>query len=83
MSSLYGVDGEKDYIDQKIEVLNELILGLDKETVKSHIASRITATTESKRDIQVDSLARQILMDYYDGDRSFCVKSKRRSKAHG
>ena len=74
MSSLYGVDSSQDYIDQKLEILRELmdeLDSLDEDAVKSYIVRNITATDEARREIQIDNLVRKVLMDYYEGDRTF------------
>ena len=82
MSSLYGVDGELDYLDQKVEVLGHIMVGLDKEAVKSYIArNTANAKTEAKREIRIDNITRTIMMDYFNGDRSFCNRTKK-GKAH-
>ena len=78
---LYGVNLKRSYLDQKVEVLSHIMTGLDKELVHDYIARRVkNAQTESKREIQIDNVSKTIMMDYFNGDRSFCLKSKRKGK---
>ena len=78
---LYGVNLKKTYLNQKVEVLSHIMTGLDKNLVTSYIARKVkNAQTESGREIQIDNIAKTIMMDYFNGDRSFCLKSAKKGK---
>ena len=68
-----------DYVDFKAELLCQLGLN-NKEEVKAHLKSKsANAETELKRRIQIDNAARTIMMEYYDGDRTFTLAKKQKS----
>lgn len=69
-----------DYLVYKTEVLRQLGL-TDKAAVKAHLQRKSKdADTELKRKIQIDNVARTMLMNYYDGDRTYVkAKSERRN----
>ena len=62
---------DMNYLDYKAKLLYQIGL-TDIDGVKEYLASKCAnAPTESKKRIQIDNAARQIMMEYYDGDRSF------------
>ena len=64
-----------DYLVYKTEVLRQLGL-TDKFAVKEYLKrSCKNAATETKRKIQIDNAARKLMMDFYDGDRTY-IKAK-------
>ena len=73
-NTLYGVNTKKDYLDQKVEILGQLLAYIDTDVVKDYIKKRVAnAPTEQKREVQIDNICRTIMNDYYNGDRSFCT----------
>lgn len=68
---------EMDYLDYKAKVLYQLGL-TDFDEVKAYLEEKCAnATTETKKRIQIDNAARKIMMEYYEGDRSFVASKDR------
>ena len=73
---------EMNYLEYKVQLLCQLGL-TDTDKVKHHLAERCAnAQTESKKRIQIDNAARKIMMDYYDGDRTFVFKGPKKKKTN-
>ena len=63
-----------DYLDYKVSVLKQLGLTNTSLTeIYLYNCSR-NAPTENIRRTRIDNAARKILMDYYDGDRTYVAK---------
>ena len=67
---------EMNYIEYKTELLYQLGIN-DRIAVKAYLSRQCSnAPTEMKKRIKIDNAARTIMMNYYDGDRTFCIKRK-------
>lgn len=65
-----------DYLDYKVKILKQLGLG-DTAKTKAYLHNAsCNATTELQRQIQIDNAARKIIMDFYDGDRTYYKKGR-------
>lgn len=63
-----------DYLDYKAKLLHQIGL-TDLDKVKKHLVEKCAnSTSELNKRIKIDNAARQIMMDYYDGDRTYVVK---------
>ena len=60
-----------DYLDYKVSVLKQLGLTNTNLTEKYLYNCSRNAPTENIRITRIDNAARKILMDYYDGDRTY------------
>lgn len=73
---------EMDYLEYKTEVLYQLGLS-DMEGVREYLKGKCAnAPTELKKRIQIDNAARKIMMDYYDGDRTYCKTRKAKTGSY-
>ena len=64
---------EKAYVDYKADIMEEFGI-TDRERLKAYLEEKTaSATSEKSREIQMDNLCKDILDNYYAGDRSFCV----------
>ena len=63
-----------DYIDFKTELLGHFGL-TNADAVRKYLTNACcNAKTELKRRIQIDNAGRQLLKNYYDGDRTYAHK---------
>ena len=64
------------YLDYKAKILYQIGL-TDIDGVKDYLEDKsMDAKTELNRRVKIDNAARQIMMDYYDGDRTFIARRR-------
>ena len=64
------------YLDYKAKILYQIGL-TDIDSVKAYLEEKsIDAPTELNKRVKIDNAARQIMMDYYDGDRTFILRRR-------
>lgn len=63
----------KTYIEHRVDMLAEFGIS-DTAALKSYLINKTkNATSEVKKEIQVDNICKTILDDYFNGDRTFCI----------
>lgn len=65
------MDYTTDYIAYKVKVLDQLGLHNSKKVEAYLYKASQGATTETSRNIRIDNAARQLLVDFYDGDKTY------------
>ena len=67
---------ETNYLAYKVKILKQLGL-TDTKATEAYLANASRyATTETKRQIQIDNAAKTLLFNFYDGDRTYTDKRK-------
>lgn len=65
---------EKEYLKEKLRTLRDFGL-TDKAALKDYLEEKLDAMPDnSKRDIQLDNICRQLILNFLDGDRTFVKK---------
>lgn len=73
---------EKTYLEQKVDVLYDIGMS-DKHAIREYLKSETkNDISEEARENHIDRLARDMMMNYYDGDVSFVKTNKTKARSY-
>ena len=69
---------EKSYLDLKVEMLADFCLN-DSEAIRAYLEKNTEGMPEGeKKEIRLDTLCRDLIMAYYDGDRTYTIPRRKK-----